>query len=80
MPSGCCENHSQRIEIKDDFLSSAVKNSLNPLELNLFMVPVALLDLSPHQTLIEKSFYAYLDHSPPNQPVPLSILYRSILV
>lgn len=80
MPSGCCENHSQRIEIKDDFLSSAAKIGLKPLELNLFIVPIVLIDLLPHQTIIEKKFYAYLDHFPPNQPVSLSILYRSILI
>lgn len=80
MPSGCCENKAQRIELKDDYLSSIPKINLKPSELSLFVITIKFLHLIPQGALVERDFFAYSDHSPPNQPVSLSILYRSILI
>lgn len=80
MPSGCCENKVQRFEIKDDYLSSFAKINVKPSELTLFVIAIKVLHLIPHGVPVKKDFFTYSDHSPPDQPVSLSILYRSILI
>lgn len=79
MPDDCCNKTKIVVEkIKDNY-TPTIHSTISPAQIILLAVTYteSFLFLTP-VSQIQSSFLS--DSSPPNTPVPLSILYRSILI
>lgn len=79
MPNDCCNKTKIVVEkIKDNYTPSTHSN-ISPAQILLFVATFTESFLfGGHFSQLPSSFLS--DSSPPNTPVPLSILYRSILI
>lgn len=75
---GCCENKTEIVKIKDNYIPAQIVITPST-ELTAFALAfIQSFNLPFTENVLIESNLNYL--YPPDKPVPLSILYRSILI
>lgn len=78
MAKDCCKNKTEVIKIKDNFIPTQIVITPSTELISFAFAFIQTFNLSISENLTVESNLNYL--YPPDKPISLSILYRSILI